>query len=61
MFESDGSRKHALECLRMEAECRQLAVETTSQNLQSHLVRMAGVWAALAGNGSTDTKTSKPH
>ena len=45
----------------MEADCRQLAVETTSQNVQSHFVRMAGVWAALAGNGSTDTKTKKPH
>ena len=48
MFESDGSRKHALECLRLEADCMQLAVETDGPNLQSHFIRMAGMWAALA-------------
>lgn len=61
MFESDGSRKLALECLRLEADCKQLAVQTDSPNLQSHFVRMARMWAALTDNGPSDTKAGKPH
>lgn len=61
MFDSDGSRKHALECLRLEADCMQLAVETNRPTLQSHFVRMAAVWAALADSGPSDIGTGKPH
>ena len=61
VFELDGSRKHALECLRLEADCMQLAVKTHGANLQSHFVRMAKVWAALADSGPSNTQTRKPH
>jgi hypothetical protein len=53
MFKS--SRKYALECLRLESECKQLAVQTPNADLQSHFVRMAGVWSALAENGPLAT------
>jgi hypothetical protein len=35
-----------------------LAVQTDGQNLQSHFVRMAGVWAALADGGPSEAETS---
>ena len=44
--EPERSLKHALECLRLEADCMQLAAR--SQTLQSHFVRMAGFWSSLA-------------
>jgi hypothetical protein len=54
------SPKYALECLRLESECRQLALRTANADLQSHYVRMAGVWSEFADNealaaGPTDT------
>jgi hypothetical protein len=52
---SDASRKYALECLRFESECRQLAVQAENANQQSHFVRMAGAWSAVAENGSLAT------
>lgn len=58
MFESDSSPKHSLECLRLEADCRQLAFETDRPDLASHFVRMARVWAGLAESGS-DTGTKR--
>ena len=51
MSESDYSRKHALECLRLEADCMQLAGDIQNPALQSHLVRMARVWSSLAVQG----------
>ena len=49
-------RKHALECLRMAAECEQLARDLRIPLLQSHFDRMAKVWPALAARGpSADT------
>jgi len=51
MFEADGSQKYSLECLRLEADCRQLANETDRPDLASHFIRMARLWAALAGSG----------
>jgi hypothetical protein len=49
--ESDYSRKHALECLRLEADCMQLAGDIQNPALQSHFVRMARVWSSLAVQG----------
>ena len=46
--ESDNSRKHALECLRLEADCMQLAGVVHGPALQTHFVRMAGEWSSLA-------------
>ncbi len=49
--EPERSRKHALECLRLEADCMQLAGTARSQSLRSHFVRMAGFWSSLALSG----------
>jgi hypothetical protein len=49
--ETDYSRKHALECMRMASECMQLAGELQDPALQSHFVRMAKVWTDLAVRG----------
>ena len=43
----------------MEADCKQLAVETVNPNLQSHFARMAGVWGYLAGSRPSVSKTRK--
>jgi hypothetical protein len=42
------SRKHALECLRLASDCKQLATDVHDPALQSHFVRMAGLWSDLA-------------
>lgn len=45
---SDNLRKHELECLRMEADCWQLAGDVQSPDLQAHFIRMAKEWSLLA-------------
>jgi len=49
--ESDYSRKHALECMRLAADSMQLAGDVQNPALQSHFVRMARVWSDLADRG----------
>jgi hypothetical protein len=49
--ESDNSRKHALECLRLAADCMQLAGDVHNLPLQSRFVRMAREWSRLAAQG----------
>ena len=46
-------RKHALECLRLEADCMQLAGDARNPNVQflGIFVRMARVWSGLAVSG----------
>jgi hypothetical protein len=51
MFEAKQLRKHALECLRLQADCMQLARVAHSRNLQSHFVSMARFWSDLAVSG----------
>ena len=51
MPESDNSRKRALECLRLEADCMQLAGVVHGPALQTHFVRMAREWSSLAVQG----------
>jgi hypothetical protein len=46
-------RKHALECLRLQADCMELATVAPSGNLQSHFVNMARFWGAKAVSGSS--------
>ena len=56
MSESDNWRKHELECMRLAADCMQLAGDVHSPALQSHFLRMARVWSSLADQGpSADT------
>jgi len=57
--ESDNSRKYALECLRLEADCMQLAGVVHGAALRTHFVRMAREWSSLAAQGpkaGTQTK-----
>jgi hypothetical protein len=49
--ESDNLRKHALECMRLAADCMELAGDVHSPTLQSHFLRMARVWSAQADRG----------
>jgi hypothetical protein len=48
MSESDILRKHRLECMRLAADCRQLAADIARPDLQSHFLRLAGMWTNLA-------------
>ena len=48
MFEANQLQKHALECLRLQADCMQLAGVARSPNVQSHFVSMAQFWGTLA-------------
>jgi hypothetical protein len=51
MLDPEKLRKYALECLRLEAECMQLAGDAPDPNSQSHFLRMARVWFAMAVSG----------
>ena len=44
-------RRHALECMRLAAQCMQLARDVDSPALQAHFLRMAEVWPSLAERG----------
>ena len=51
MFEEEQPRKHALECLRLQADCMELAGVAHGSNVQSHFVFMAKFWGNLAVSG----------
>ena len=51
MFEAKQLRNHALECLRLQADCMELSKVAPSRNLRSHFVDMAGFWGAMAVSG----------
>ena len=64
MSEPKNLSKHALECLRLEADCMQLAGASPNPNVQSHFLRMARVWsgmatAGLSGNAGRRTAAGK--
>jgi hypothetical protein len=46
--ESDDFRKGALECLRLAAECMQLANSTDNPDLKAHFIGVAKIWTNLA-------------
>ena len=48
MSESDNAQKHALTCLRLAADCRNLAAEVPTLSLRAHFFRMARMWTELA-------------
>ena len=48
MSTSDDLRKHQLECLRLAAECTNLADEADTPELRAHLLRMAEIWSDQA-------------
>jgi len=51
MFEAKQLQKHALECLRLQADCMQLAEVAGSSNVRSHFASMARFWGTLAASG----------
>jgi hypothetical protein len=51
MFELKQQRKHVLECLRLQADCMELAKAAHSRDLQSHFDSMARFWSNLAVSG----------
>ena len=59
MFDAKQLRKHALECLRLQADCMELAGVSPSSNVQSHFVAMAQFWGTLAALGPSSDAGSK--
>lgn len=51
MSESATVRKQELECLRLEADCMQLARAADSPSLKAHFTQMAKKWSTLAAWG----------
>jgi hypothetical protein len=51
MFVTKQLRKHALECLRLQTDCMELARVAHGHDVQAHFVHMAGFWGALAVSG----------
>ena len=59
MFDAKLLQRHALECLRLQADCMQLAGVARSRNVQSHFVSMAQFWGTLAASGPSSNTRSK--
>ncbi len=51
MQDSEKSRKHDLECMRLASDCMQLIGNVRNPALQRHFLRMANVWTAQAERG----------
>lgn len=48
MSESDHTRKHALVCMRLAAECQALADDAPDLGLRARFLHMACMWTELA-------------
>ena len=48
MSESDNTQKHALACMRMAAECKDLAADVPEPDLKARFLLMASMWTELA-------------
>jgi hypothetical protein len=59
MFEAKQLQKHALECLRLQADCMRLAGTALSPNVQSHFASMARFWGTFAASGPSSDAGSK--
>ena len=62
MFESDYARKYSLLCLRMAAECRDLAAIASTMEMQARVLRMANMWrnSRFSPLLRSDQTTTKP-
>ena len=60
MTDSEYSRKHDLECLRLASDLTQLANSNVSPVLRSQFLRMANVWNRLAEFGP-DANSATTH
>jgi hypothetical protein len=59
VFKAKQLRKHALECLRLQADCMELAGVAHCRNMQSHFVFMAQFWGNLAVSGPSSNAGPK--
>jgi hypothetical protein len=59
MGEAKELQKHALECLRLQSDCLELAGVARGHNVQSHFVAMARFWGNLADTGPSSDAGSK--
>ena len=48
MSESSDIQKNALMCMRLAAECRDLAADAPERDLRAHFLRMAAMWTEMA-------------
>jgi hypothetical protein len=48
MSESEIVKKHAVACMRMATDCRNLAADVPELDLRAHFVRLARMWTELA-------------
>jgi hypothetical protein len=51
MSELNRFRRHSLECLRLEADCMQMACDLRRPDWQAHFLQMAKEWRSLAERG----------
>ena len=51
MSETSRSRNFELECLRMAANCMNMAADVSDPALQAHYLQMAKLWPILAARG----------
>ncbi len=51
MLRLGQQREHDLECLRLEAECMQLAATVNDRKSQLQFLKMARVWSTMAVQG----------
>jgi hypothetical protein len=56
VFESDYARKRSLLCLRLAAECRDLAAIASTTEMRARVLRMANVWEELADQPAVETR-----
>jgi hypothetical protein len=60
MPDSEYSRRHDLECLRLASDLTLLASSRVSPSLRSQFLRMAKVWNGLAESGPDANSAKKP-
>jgi hypothetical protein len=48
MARSDHAQEHSLKCMRLAADCAQLAADTDRPVWRQHFLRMAKEWCSLA-------------
>jgi hypothetical protein len=51
-------KRHALECLRLAADCQNLARSVVTPDYKSHFLQMADMWTSLAGETQGALKIS---
>ena len=54
--ESDYARKHSLQCLRLAAECRDLAAIASTTEMRARVLRMADMWEELADQPAVEIR-----